>query len=228
MGVRFPNNTNRTCVIGPTGSGKTVFGIWLLSTCKTLNWKRTPVIILDFKGDDLIEQIEDAGAAKEIDIRSKVPKKPGLYIVRPHPHEKELVDNFLWRVWAQGNVGVFVDEGYMLDKCNAFNAILTQGRSKKIPVLILVQRPAWLSRFVFSESQYFAIFNLNDKRDKITVQQIVNADLSRQRLPYHCLWYDVGGNAGGGAAIEFSPVPSVPEIVSVFAEAKQTHKKRTV
>lgn len=228
MGVRFPDNTSRTCVIGQTGTGKTVFGLWLLSTCKTLNWKRTPVILIDFKGDTLIEKIENVGAAKEIDVRSRPPKKPGLYIIRPHPHERELVDEFLWKVWSQGKTGIFVDEGYMLDKSNAFNAILTQGRSKEIPVIILAQRPVWLSRFVFSESQFFAIFNLIDRRDRDTVQQIVNADLTRQRLPYHSLWYDVGGNAGGGAAFEFTPVPSVPQIVSVFAQAKETRRKRMV
>lgn len=228
MGVRFPNNTNRTVVIGPTGSGKTVFGMWLLSTLKTLDWTRTPVIIFDFKGDELIEELEYVGAATEIDVRARIPREAGLYIVRPHPHEGDLVDAMLWKIWDRGNIGVFVDEGYMLDKSKAFAAILTQGRSKKIPVIILAQRPVWLSRFAFSESQYFAIFNLIDERDRKTVQSFVNADISRRRLPYHCLWYDVGGNAGEGAAKEFSPVPSVPEIVQVFEDLKPAPKKKVV
>lgn len=213
--IRFPNDTNRTVIIGPTGSGKTVFGIWLLSTCLTLDYQRKPVVIFDFKGDELIEQLNP----KEIDIRAKPPRKPGLYVVRPLPHETGLVEAFLWRVWMQGDTGLFVDEGYMLEKSKALNAILTQGRSKKIPMIILAQRPVWLSRFVFSESQFFAIFNLIDKRDRDTVQQIVSADLSQPRLPYECLWYDVGGNAGRGSATIFKPVPPVPEIVAMFSRS---------
>ncbi len=228
MGVRFPTNEDRTLVIGQTGSGKTVFGLWLLSTRKTIDWLRMPAIILDFKRDIHIEKLEDAGVAEEIDVRKRPPKKPGLYIVRPHPHETELVEDFLWRVWAQGNTGVYIDEGYMVAKSNALNAILTQGRSKKIPVIILAQRPAWLGRFMFSESQYLAVFTLITKRDRDTVQAVVNSDLTRHRLPYHCLWYDVGGNAGRGAAYDFAPVPSVPKIVEAFKAWKPTPLKKVI
>jgi hypothetical protein len=222
--VKFPDKSNRTTVIGQTGSGKTVFGVWLLSTCCTLDWKRYPVIIIDFKRDELIEAIEP----QEIDVRKRPPKKAGLYVVRPLPHETEELEQFLWKVWDQENTGLFVDEGYMLGKSKAFAAILTTGRSKKIPVIQLTQRPVFLSRFAFTESQYFAIFRLIDKRDIDTVQSFVNADIKQSRLPYHCLWYDVGGNAGGGAAFDFKPVPPVPEIVALFAREKPGLQKRVM
>lgn len=228
MSIRFPDNSHRTVIIGPTGCGKTVFGVWLLSTCCTLDFQRYPVFIFDFKGDELIAKIEDVGGAKEIDIRKSPPKKPGLYILRPHPHEGELVEQFLWKVWANGKSGLYFDEGYMVAKSNALNAILTQGRSKKIPVVILAQRPVWLSRFTFSEAQFFAIFSLIDKRDRDTVQSFISTDLQQHRLPYHSLWYDVGGNAGRGSASILSPVPPVPEIVASFAKSKEAPRKKVV
>lgn len=228
MTVRFPGNQNRTTIIGPTGSGKTVFAIWLLSTCKTLDWKKWPVIVFDFKGDEFIEQIEDIGGATEISVHKPPPKKPGLYVVRPHPHETEAVEQFLWRVWANGYTGLYFDEGYMVGKSKALNAILTQGRSKRIPVMILLQRPVLAPRFCFSEAQYYAIFYQHDSRDVDTVKSYVNADVGQFRGPYHALWYDVGANAGRGQATVFSPVPPQAEILEVFRPKKTALRKKVI
>jgi hypothetical protein len=61
-------------------------------------------------------------------------------------------------VWAQENTGIYIDEGYMLGVRNpALNACLTQGRSKRIEMMILSQRPVWMSKFVFSESNYLRL-----------------------------------------------------------------------
>lgn len=226
--VNLPNRKNRTTIIGPTGSGKTVFGFWLLSTCRTLDWKHRPVIIFDFKGDDLVEEIEDVGGLKEWAITRDPPKKAGLYVVRPFPHQSKEVEDFLWKVWKQGKTGLFFDEGYMVAKSPALNAILTQGRSKEIPVIMLLQRPVWAPRFCFSEAQYFAVFYQHDKRDRDTVQSFVNADVSLFRGPYHALWYDVGANAGRGAASVFAPVPPVKEIVESFRPKKTGQKVRVI
>lgn len=226
--VRFPNNTNRTTIIGPTGSGKTVFGIWLLSTSRQLDWKKGRVIIFDFKGDDLVERIEDVGGLTEWPITRDPPRKKGLYVVRPLPHQTAEVEAFLWKVWKQGNIGLFFDEGYMVAKSAALNAILTQGRSKKIPVIMLLQRPVWAPRFCFSEAQYFAVFYQHDKRDRDTVQSFVNADVGQFRGPYHALWYDVGANAGQGEATVFSPVPPVHEIVASFRPKREGQKVRAI
>jgi len=226
--LRLPNDQNRTTIIGPTGSGKTRFGIWLLSTSETLNWKKRPVIFFDFKGDDLIEQVEDVGGAIEWPISRDPPKKKGLYIVRPMPHQMAEVEAFLWKVWKHGYIGLFFDEGYMVAKSNALNAILTQGRSKHIPVIMCLQRPVWAPRFCFSEAQYFAIFYQHDKRDVNTVQAFVNADVGQERGPFQALWYDVGANAGRGAAYVFKPVPSDAVIVETFRPKKTGAKKRVI
>lgn len=44
-------------------------------------------------------------------------------------------------------------------------ALLTRGRSKGISVLMSTQRPAWLSRFCFTEAQKYYIYRLTDRRD---------------------------------------------------------------
>src|ERR1700751_6052757 len=96
MPFRFPKPTQRTVILGATGSGKSVFGLWVLSY---MNFEDMPWVIVDYKGDDLLEEIlEDHNwkvtrnrvvrgfnsPIKEISPTDPVPKKPGLYYMRPN------------------------------------------------------------------------------------------------------------------------------------------------
>lgn len=216
---RFPDNSQRTAVMGRTGSGKTQFGIWLLSH---MDFTSQPWVVFDFKGDALINEIP---YAKNIAL-DKVISDPGIYVVRPRPGDDEAVDVFLERIWEQEHVGIFIDEAYCIDKnSDAFNAILTQGRSKHIPAIILTQRPAWISRFVFSESDFFAIFHLNDKKDRDRVAQFLpdpneqeQADLEQRLQKYHSLWFDVGEHR----IFPLLPVPDRASIIARFEERLRT------
>lgn len=204
---RLPNNKQRIAVIGRTGSGKTQFGAWLLSTAP---FDKQPYFIIDYKYDDLLN---GSDRIPEIGIRDKLPKVPGLYIVHPHPSDEEGIENFMLRLWEQERAGIYVDEGYMLPKgSSSFQALLTQGRSKRIPAIVLSQRPTWISRFVFSEADYYAIFQLNDKRDRDTIQSFTPKERLNvsDRLPdYHSYWYDVGRDN----VFQLKPVPQAAEIL---------------
>lgn len=219
--VGLPDASNRVTVVGSTGSGKTRFGIWLFSVAR---YGEMPRILIDFKGDDLIAKIEDAGYAREISIHGNPPTKPGVYILRPRPDQLAALDDFLWKVWKRGKTALFFDEGTMTAKSKAVPSILTQGRSKKVPVITLSQRPAWLSRYVFTESEYFAIFRLNNKQDRDTVRDFVNTQEEVPRLPYHSLWYD----AGQDRAVIFSPVPRDAEIIEGFRPKRRGPSKRKI
>lgn len=204
-----------TLIIGRNGSGKTVAGAWHLSQAP---FNKKPYIIVDFKRDKLLNSIR----AQEVKVTARPPKKPGLYIVHPMPNEDEKTNAFLWRVWENENTGVYVDEGFMLGSGDAFEALLTQGRSKEIPLIVLTQRPVWLSRFCFSESEYLQVFKLQDYRDWQTVQPFVDADLEAlfggregERLPpYYSIWHDVGD----GQSTLLRPVPDPVSIRHKFRE----------
>lgn len=209
--VRLPNNTQRLTVIGRTGTGKTQAGLWHLSL---KDFKKFPWIIFDAKGDPLINEVSAIPGVKQIDF-SFVPKYPGLYHLRATPPsmKSDAMEALLWRIHKRGKVGLFFDEGFTFDpRSDALNTIYTQGRALKIPTITLTQRPSWLSRFVFSEADFFQIFGLNDRDDRKTVQRFVPVDMDLPLREFHSIWYDVGKNS----VREFLPVPQRDTILDQF------------
>lgn len=233
--VRGPTNQQRTCVLGRTGSGKSQFSIALLST---RDFDQMPWIIIDYKGEDLLEDIQEAtkGGIVELKPTSKVPTKPGLYIIKPIPViDDDAINAFLFRVWKQGHVGLFVDEGYALPQKpgGMFDIILTQGRSKYIPVICLYQRPVYMSRFAVAQADFFAVFDQNDERDlKVTSQYVKPAKGNNGEIisvftslpKYHCLWYDVGE----GVSSVLSPAPDRDTIINAFKYRLKPMKRKAL
>lgn len=215
--ARLPNDTNRTVVIGSTGSGKSVFGMWLMGTCQTLDWRNGRVICFDWKGDNLLQSL----GAKPLGLHQNPPTRPGLYLVSPDPEDLAGVDAFLYKCWQEEDIGLFFDEAAELEKSKEINRIMKQGRSKHIPCISCTQRPVWLPRCIFSEAEYFALLRLNDRDDQNTVKRFINADVNKRRAEYSSLWYDVARDR----AHEFSPVPSPSEIKATFKWSKSDERK---
>lgn len=203
--MRLPDDSDRLLIIGMTGSGKTIAGIWHLSL---RDFYSIPWVIFDFKRDANIARIP----AQEISL-DEMPQEPGLYVVRPLPNQDERVERFLWNAWNRENIGLYFDEGYMIDKNSAaLNAILTQGRSKRIPIIMLSQRPVGLSRFARSEATFFQTFFLNDKDDRKIIQAFQPEKVSERLPPYHSWFYDVAKDD----LVHLSPVPDLETILKAF------------
>lgn len=218
--MRLPGLSHRTVIIGRTGTGKTQAGLWHLSLN---NFQTFPWVITDTKGDDMIREIATIPGVERLSL-ADTPLKKGLHILRATPEQMKspAFDAFLARIHARGRCGVFIDEGYMTDpRCAPLNTILTQGRSLKVPVIFLTQRPAWVTKFAFSEADFFQCFHLNDREDQRTIEKFVPAELDRRLPDYHSLWYDVGRNA----VVEFSPVPPRDDILDNFDVAIRPRKR---
>ncbi len=212
--VRFPSNTQRLVIIGRTGSGKTLAALWHLAGRD----RELPWFIIDYKRDEAIAQL----GAIELELTKLVPTEPGLYVLHPIPErDDEAVEAFLWKIWAMGHAGLLVDEGYMIRDTDALRAILTQGRSKHIPVILLSQRPVWLTRFAWSEADYFQVFQLNNRDDIKSVRNFVPYTFDRRLADYHSVYYDVGHDR----ITIFGPVPSAPDIFAKFQSAPALHKR---
>lgn len=216
--IRLPNSRQRIGVIGRTGTGKTIAGLFHLSNS---NFDVMPWIVVDFKGDDHIANIERATLIGNEDR----PKQPGIYVIQPHPNDDNFAE-FLQHVWERGNTGIFVDEGYMMGTNNnvdeQFVYLLTQGRSKRIPMIVNTQRPVWISRFVFSESDFFQLFHLNDVRDNNTVRSFLPKGAIRPLPDYHSTYYDVAKNQ----LSYLSPVPNEDELLSKIDSRLKPIRKR--
>lgn len=208
--IRFPNDTHRHAIVGRTGCGKTVLAAWMLSQ---RDWDLKPWIIYDFKGDELIAELP----ARQIDLRT-VPDEPGLYIVRPLPDQQDEITDHLFRIWEHENCGLYIDEAYMIGQHNTgYRAILTQGRSKRIPVISLSQRPVKVDTFTLSEADFIQTFALNSFRDKKTMEEYMPVDMD-EKLPEHYSWYyDVGKDK----LFRFVPVPPPEKILEIFRRRMQ-------
>lgn len=203
---RLPAIDKRLAIMGRNGSGKTQAAAWFLSHAY---FDRQPYIIFDYKGEELLNDIP---RIKELGVNDAIPRAPGLYIVHPLPHEQEATEEMLWRIWSKERTGVVLDEAHMLPDKGAFRALLTQGRSKRIPMITLTQRPSWVNRFNFSEANFYLVFHLNDRRDYKTVEQFVPIKMETPLPQYHAWYHDVDKYT----TIRLAPVPDRDTILNRF------------
>lgn len=211
----FPKPDQHTSIIGRNGSGKTQIGSWLLSES---DFDRRPHVIIDFKRDELLNAIP---YKNELD-KTTAPKKPGIYIYHWQPGDDDRLEELFWNIWAQENTDVHVDETYMVDRnSKAFNAMLTQGRSKKVSLRCLTQRPSYCSRFVFSESTHFSVFHMNDIRDQKIIGGFTPINFNETKQPFHSHWYDVRRNL----LLPLLPVPDSDSILNTFEDALKPKRK---
>lgn len=220
----FPALDEHTTIVGRNGCGKTQLGCMLLAK-RDLRKERW--IALDFKGDELLNSIDNA---QFID-GSKIPKHPGLYIKQFRRSGADEINNFLWNIWDHEDTGLYIDEGYMVPQGDdgAYKGLLTTGRSKRTPVITISQRPVRISRFAFSEVSHVAVFALNDRRDWKTLDEVLPDGFTEwlpeqygEKLPkYHSRWYSV--KTDGRYIVE--PVPEADEIIEMI-NSQLERKKR--
>jgi hypothetical protein len=210
-GFRLPRDDEHVAVLGRNGSGKTQFATWMLSE---RSWPTKPWIILNTKGERLFDDIPHA---EKYDIEDRIPRQAGVYVARPiiaDKHDQARLDDFYRRVWDRQKTGVFVDEGYVSTGLKWFRAILTQGRSRNCPMMVLAQRPVWIDRFVWSEASQFIAFHLNLMDDKDTAAKMI-PNYGRVKLPpFHSLWHNVKTDETLG----LTPCPDRDTILQQFRD----------
>lgn len=215
--IRFPGNTDRLALVGTTGAGKTQAGVFHVSG---RDYHIMPWIFYNWKEDQLINSIPHA---RHIGL-DEVPDGPGIYVAHPMPHDDDAVEAQMWAIWQRGKTGVYIDEGYMVGRNNrAFRALLTQGRSKEIPMIVLSQRPVWMDKFVFTESDFYQVFRLKHSDDYRDVGKFVPADFSKKLPQYHSWYHDVGADT----TVVLRPVPDSQSILDRF-DRRLRHRKTTV
>lgn len=216
---RLPGDQDRTSIVGKTGSGKTTAGLHLLSL---QNFKKMPWIIIDYKGDDIIAKIP----ARPLEPGANPPTEAGVYKLKCSPFlsRNDPVEAFLKKVWNNGETGLFFDEVYMLPdrygrvEGGTLRALFTTGRSRRIPIISLSQRPVDVTKYNFSEASHHVIFRLPDKADRDIVRgRVPNEEFDDifgkygTDLPeFHSMWYDVSADK----VFQMLPFPHPDEVVA--------------
>lgn len=214
---RAPDDSHRVAIVGQNGTGKTVAGVYQLAI---RSYDVMPWVIVNYKNDEYLNQI----GAEEIAFNGPLPRAPGLFMVRPPPFDGS-IDPLLMRAHAQGNIGLYIDEGYCVGQhSQPFRLVLTQGRSLRVPVITLSQRPVWMSKFVFSEANFFQVFHLNARDDRKTITEYLPTDINyTERLAdYNSLYFD----AGKRRLVTMGPVPFGEDVLNIFdmRRPKRTRK----
>ena len=211
MPFQIPGPEDRTAVMGGTGTGKTTFGAWILSK---QNLRARPWVALDYKDEILWDQVGDP-PMRELKMGS-LPGKNGLWRLRVRPDQDDALEDWLWKIWQKGDIGLFCDEASLIPQRSAFKAVLRQGRSKLIPVIACTQRPVGCEREIFTESQYASVFRLDDKRDYQIVKGFCReAQIEGNLPPYHSFWYDK-------RQAQLSILKPVPDGATIAARLKET------
>lgn len=220
----------RGILCGHTGSGKTWGAIF------QLQYSPMPlVIVLDTKGEPAFNTLaledETIGFYESGDDFLKALYRgnlPTFMIVRPSPHEiaEPLeMDSILMGIYnAKRECLVYVDEAYQWHVSGRAGAgltgLLTRGRSKGISTLLATQRPAWISRFCFSEAQKFFVYKLNDRKDYKTISDYIPTfDVGIVLQKYNFMYYD--NSSDMSEAKLYAPVPKPLKLASVKPSGKR-------
>lgn len=161
----------RVTVVGKTGSGKTTKILELINDSPV-----SPVLILDTKIDKAFPKaFPDAKIMEGLGIPGK---KDEMTIIRPLPEEAidpMALDDWLQAIGRSNNILVVIDEMYQVHRHGQAGpglvGLLTRGRSRGITMLLASQRPAWVSKFVFTECEHFYFMRLLNPDDRKIMSQ---------------------------------------------------------
>lgn len=198
----------RAIVSGRTGSGKSTLAAWLLGR-SSQHW-----IVFNPKHTAAYRNLDDAIVFKKFDARGILKRiRKHKFVVLNFKGEEatpEFMDAvLLWLHENVRNVGVCCDELYYMHSAagragDGLIGWLTRGRELKQSFLGLTQRPAWISRFLFSEADFIGSMDLVLEDDRKRLVSETGAEAFIERLPNHrWLWYTVSDDA----IAKFGPVP---------------------
>lgn len=194
-------------LLGATGTGKTTAEYPLLN-------HRGAVVVLVTKDDDVNwKGYQTVTTVKAIDLRKG-------FKWRLFPDYDDAPREFaamFQRAWDEGCWCICIDELYhvqdmrhkvgpkdIVNLQSVAEKALTQGRAKKITVVAGSQRPAWATKFAFSEARYVICFRLGLGEDLDKVRKNFGkafADQVSQLGRYEFAWLDkVTGRTGKSKA----------------------------
>lgn len=197
----IPETGERALIVGMTGSGKTAFFTWLARRIIA-----APIIIYDTKIEPkfselphsiIVETPEEIADAVENGEHDYVVVRPGIELLND---PRELDRRFLLHHYhALQGLPCYIDEAYMFHVNSqagpGLMALMTRGRSKGITTIVSSQRLSRISRFCITEINRAYIFRLQDKKDRVRIDDLI-PDFSDLPIPgkHHFYFLEIGGD----------------------------------
>lgn len=174
----IPDEGERAFIGGPTGSGKSLMGKWLIRRVNT-----APAIIYNTKRDAEFSKLPNARIVKEWDeidtaLEDGVTEYVDFQPSRTIAADPVALDAFLMEHLERfERIPAVLDETYNFHSGGragpGLTLLLTQGRSAGITTIMMAQRPAWISLFCLSEAQRYYLFDLAHEDDKKRVGKVI-------------------------------------------------------
>ena len=184
--------SDRVAFIGKTGSGKTY-------AARLLALPIDRLVVLDPKGTLKGKWgLREWGTRTRRDLAKGKPVR--VRFAAPIGDEEQIAafyDQVFKLCYEAGHVTVYIDEVYgVLSKSGRpgpwLTALYTRGRELGIGVWAATQRPAWVPRFILSETEWFLVFRLQLADDRKRVEEIIGTDIGdlqqHQFVLYNAEW----------------------------------------
>lgn len=150
-------------VVGDTGSGKTFL-------VRELTDLRAYCVVFRTKGDNIVfRNMHKTTRASTMDDLYK----PRLLLHPKYEHQLREGYDLLERAYTQGGWTVVIDEQWYVEKLGLramVERLLTQARSLHVSVVMGMQRPSQISRFILSQASHVFVFR-TEGRDVKTVAE---------------------------------------------------------
>ena len=156
-------------------------------------WDHMPWVLLNFKDDALLNEIPGVRELEGLTLPAPRKMRSGLWMARPDVDDFEGTEALMAEMWRRTHMGLYIDEALPLSapRHPALRRILTQGRSRKLPVVAGSQRPVDVDRYLFSESEFVSVMDLTDDRESDRIREMTGVQLDMSRLPqYHSYYLD--------------------------------------
>lgn len=183
-----PGVKQHALIVGKNGSGKSVFGLQLLEESK---WYRCLVI-------DPKREIHCKGATIITNGKQFRGDSSGVIVLQTL--DRESYNIALKRAFEAGNWRIYIDDLLLMGR-NGFNYppgledIYVAGRSKRVTIIALCQRPTRLPLCAITECDYRYMFNLEYGDDKKRMREMLgdnameNLVSANDPLSRYNFWY---------------------------------------
>ena len=179
-GVPPIRGDERVVALGKTGSGKTYAMGLFVSTLPRL-------LVIDPKGTLRGKWgLKEESGSLWRKLRGDDPVRMRL----PEPDDGDY-DRIFYRALDCGPLTVYVDEVYgVMDQAGqhrGLRALYTRGREMGVGTWAASQRPAWIPRYILSESEWIILFRLQEEDDRKRMRGLVTVE-QQERLRGHAAY----------------------------------------